>query len=131
MKAGYKKAALIRPVAFPGSSFLRDVTLHRAVECIKIGKEFNEATVNELLMAGARMATSGSIFAKSRNVSAMREDVGFFPAEQIELGACRKEFEAGIGVIHAAVAHQPFRQLVAQRMQIEHIRGGVFQLCLR
>lgn len=40
-------------------------------------------------MAGARQAAPGPNLARSGNVSAVREDVGFFPAEQVELGACR------------------------------------------
>ncbi len=57
----------------------------------------------------------------------MGEDIRFFPADQIEFGAGREEFEAGGCVVDAAVADQPLGKLVAQRMQIEHIGGGIFR----
>lgn len=58
----------------------------------------------------------------------MREDVRLFPAEQIELGTRGEKREAGLGEFHPAIAQEPRRQLVAQRMQVEHVGGGIFEL---
>ena len=58
----------------------------------------------------------------------MGKNVGFAPAQQIELGAGRQEFEAGRGVGFAAVAHQPLGEFFGQRMQMQHVGGGIVQL---
>ena len=63
--------------------------------------------------------------------SAMREDVLFGPAHQVELRARRQEAEAGLGFAGAALARQPRRQHLAQPVQIEHVGRGVFELLRR
>ena len=63
--------------------------------------------------------------------SAMGEDIRFFPAEQIELGPRRQEGEAGLGMLQPTVADEPRHELVAQRMQVQHVGSGIFELRLR
>ena len=43
----------------------------------------------------------------------MGENIGFFPAEEVELRAGRQKGETGVGMVEAAVTHETTRQLVA------------------
>ncbi|MNU01217.1 hypothetical protein D3C72_2445520 [compost metagenome] len=59
----------------------------------------------------------------------MGEDIRFVPAQKIELGTGRQKRETGIGMIEATITHEAVGQLVAQRMQMQHIGCGIFELC--
>ena len=61
----------------------------------------------------------------------MRENVAFFPTLQIEPGARRQEFEAGFRQGSTILARQHGVELVTQRMQMQHIGGGISQLRFR
>src|SRR6516225_11257920 len=58
----------------------------------------------------------------------MREDVLLRPALEIKQNAMRQEFEAGAGERLAALPGQHGVESGAQRVQMEHVRGGVAKL---
>src|SRR5579859_5971468 len=74
---------------------------------------------------------SGSFrFAVNLRQNLVRENVFLFPTRQIEGGAVGKEVETGLGQLDPAFARQQFVHLVAQAVQIEHVRGGIVELLL-
>ncbi len=77
--------------------------------------------------SGHAFTTTPDSFARS----GVGEDIGFIPAEKIQLCPRWKKCEAGFGKLHAVVAQQARRQFVTQCVQMKHVRGSIFQLCLR
>ncbi len=63
-----------------------------------------------------------------QNVSGMGEDIAFWPARQIKLGAGRKKAETRLRQFAASLARKAGFKLVVQRVEVEHIRGGIFDL---
>lgn len=60
----------------------------------------------------------------------MGENVGFFPAQQIKPGPGRQKFEAGLRVGLTVITPEPLCQFTGQRMQVQNIGGGIFELRL-
>ena len=58
----------------------------------------------------------------------MSKDIFALPTGKIEGGTGRQEIEAGLRQFGAAFARQHLVQLLAHRMQIQHVAGGIFQL---
>src|SRR5712691_2818299 len=58
----------------------------------------------------------------------MREDVLLRPAGQIKQGACRQEIKAAAGQVGAPLARQHRVESRPQRVQVQHVRGGIAQL---
>src|SRR5690348_11691574 len=56
------------------------------------------------------------------------KNVFFRPSRQVEFGACRQEAETGLGELAAPLADQELVELGAQRMQVQDVRGRIFEL---
>ena len=58
----------------------------------------------------------------------MREDVLLRPALEIKQYAMRQEIKAGAGQPLTSLARQHRVEPAAQRVQMEHVRGGIAKL---
>ena len=75
-------------------------------------------------------ARHGHIVAGTELLSLVGEYVLIVPAQQVELGALGQETETSFRDVHATLPGQHHVQLVPQRVQVQHIGGGVGQLRL-
>src|SRR5512138_578617 len=60
----------------------------------------------------------------------MGKNILELPALQVEYGARGQEAEAGLGELRAPLPRQHRIELLAQRMQVQHVGGGVGKLRL-
>jgi hypothetical protein len=60
-------------------------------------------------------------------VGSMGKNIGLLVAEQVKTGAGGEEFEARLGQVAALFADQQCIQLIPERVQMQHVGGGVVQ----
>src|SRR3546814_14892155 len=67
---------------------------------------------------------------QAESTSNMREDVGLWPAGEVEFGTRGQEIETGLGEMLAAFACQPPVEFFAQRVEETDVGGGIVALRL-
>src|SRR5204863_27624 len=84
-----------------------------------------------MLVSPCFVETATALSPKTRppaKFALMREDVLLRPALKIKQCACRQEIEAGTRQLAAPLARQHRVESPAQRVQVQHIGGGIAQL---
>src|SRR5438874_1663587 len=78
----------------------------------------------------SRKSVKQDLCQSSEVVRSVLEDVDLRPAGQVQPGAAGQEAESGLGQLGAALAFQQGIQLGLERMEVQHIGGGVVELFL-